>query len=431
MKRFSILATVVVLGILIVTACKKEYFNPDNFAGGSFKPSVAVPLADLSISVDDILKRWETNVLQEYDPSVSSGTDSVFFLQLIYTDSLDPADLGQFGTGGVIAPIPVPLPTEKVNLRIFETFDNGDFRLTNPSVRFNITNTSEYAFDLEFRDGDNADLYTEKQVNGQAVERRDLEITDADHPYTIPARVSSSTAGELSFTLNNDNIRYVADPNDLEPMSSVLEPTPKFLYYGVTLTPQSSGTNTGGVLNLTAEVLLPLEGYGNITYFDTLNYSFVNEEEASQLNFAELRLIVDNGMPLEAVISAIVVDSVNFDTIMELPIYENGDPKSSGMIVGAAAPGPAPDYRPAEANTELSDIALYNVDPNTGERLDQIQKLAKGNKIILKAVVQTTDYSNQQTVKMYSDYRMRVRLGVRAQASLDAGELIDEFRGNE
>lgn len=416
-KSFA-LAGIAIAGL---TTCKKEYFQPDRFAGGSYEPTVALPLLDMEFKTVNIMKKWQSDLELEYDPDVSTGNDSVYSLQLVYSDTLDSLDLADFEAAGIIVPITVPFPTQRVNLRIFGDFPDGSFRLTNPSVAFHITNTTNYPFELEFRDGPNNDLYTQKEVNGQVSDRRDMEIIDPTHPYQVPGQTATTP---FTFVLNNDNIRYVDDPTDTEPMAAVLEPTPKYLYYGVNLTPQGTGPNNGGQLVVAADVILPMEGYGNIVYRDTVPYSFIEPDEADQINYAELRLITENGLPLEAIIEATVYDSSDLSTaIMKLPFYEDGNPKSPGIVAGAAPVESSSPYRVTATNKEITDIGIYNVHPQTGAIINDVEKLARGNRIIITATLQSTNAAASQRVKMYSDYSLKVKLSVKAQANLDLGSI--------
>lgn len=412
MKKRLIYSTMAL--VLATSACKKEYFETKRFAGGSYGPTVAVPIAELEMQLSDLLKKYDNEINLVYDPNVDlSNGDSAFYLELIFTDTLEPLSLDNFDTLNIIAPITISLPKEKVDLRVFGSLD-GDpsnfFRLTNPSVRFNFENTTDYPFEIEFRDGTDTNLYTENTETG---EKRFLEIVGGNNPYTVPANSGSS-----SLVLTNDNVQNISSGSGA--LTEVFEPTPKFLYYGIDITPLGSGTNTGGHVQVYADVVLPLEGYGNIVYNDTSTYEVEDfeEEGTDNIDFVELRLIVENGLPMEAKISATVYDTTSgpWEPVLDLPLFENGQKDVEGIVVRGAKPSSSPPFRPVGSVTETTDVRIEGAD---------LDAFLSGQKVVITANFYTSGYDDEDVVKLYDDYSLKVQLGARAKAAANIGDFID------
>jgi hypothetical protein len=421
MKRF--LKNVGLGFLLFATAysCNLDYFNPTTFA---------VPIANLKLTVGDILKRFDNNIVLTDEGSRS-------FLTLIFTDTLEPIELDQFAQVGVVPQgTPIPIANEKVDLKLFGTFDNGSFQLTNPRVDFTIINTTKSSFELEFIDGNGGEFYTEKK---DGTNKRALEISsNAAHPYPIPMETT------YKFSLDNSNVIYVDDPSGTlgGAMTQVMEPTPKFLNYSVNLTTTNTNTlsQTGGngSVQVLAGVFLPLEGFGDISYLDTANYEFIDTGQVDDLEYMEIRLIMNNGIPLECgLVQAVIIDTntTPWTRMLELPLLNSDDSKSDGIVVPAATQDA--NWK-TTAIEKLTDIVLTkdelvqptnnnNTNIAVGPEISQIEAVAKGNKLIIEVAIKTTGRDEQTSVKMYNDQFLKIRMGIKAQAGLELGEYIPKI----
>jgi hypothetical protein len=414
-------------------ACNLDYFDVDKFAGGSYRPTLAVPLVEVNLTVADILKSYENNILLSPDQDDTSRK----FLTLVFSDTLDPISLNSYALAGIVPQgTTIPLPIEKVDLRIFGNLQDGSFTLTDPSVIFNLDNSTAATFDLEFRDGLNGEFYTQK-VND--VQKNYLEVTDALHPYPI-------SANDLyDFTLNNDNLLYPNSPTELA-MTRVINPTPKFLYYGVDLTTTNTTTNLDGKVGVVASVFLPLKGYANTGRKDTIAYEFISTDTGgAELNFAEIRLIITNGLPISGeIFSAEIIDTTTtpWTKMMNLQLNEeDGTINTAGILIDGATGGSEAnnwEYTPTE---KLNDIILtnskevidlvqpveYGTNTPVGLPMSKIEALGEGNKIVLEFNLKTSKINAdpKTVVKMYSAQTMNIKVGVRVQASLDLGAVTN------
>ncbi len=431
MKQLLRGAAIAAVAIGSFTACNMDYFKTDNFAGGSYRPTFAVPIANIDISAGDLLGRFSNSILLTAEPS---DTGDRSFLTMIFSDTLDPITMGQFGGGGTIpAGATVSLPEERVDLRIFGNIKDGTFVLTNPSVIFELENTTSTAYTLEFRDSVGGSFYTENVNTGN---KHFLEVTDARHPFPV----DSDPATRDTFSLHNGNLEY-PQMLGVKAMTQVMEPTPKYLYYGVDLTTTASTSDLTGEVGVIASVFLPLQGYGNITRKDTFAYEFLDADTISEVevNFVELRIIINNGLPLEAKIAkAIVIDTTTtpWTQLMEIELTdENGSTTGakSGILIPAALEDKTTDWRYI-AEEKLSDIILSNfemVQPVNyanqvpiGDMISQVEAISQGNKIMLDVEIYTAEQDKE--IKMYSDQSMNIRLALRAQANMDLGTVLSD-----
>lgn len=408
-------------------ACNLDYFNTEKFAGGSYRPTVAVPIAQVDVTMAELLKSFESDIILTDEPS-DTGTRE--FLTLVFADTLEPLTLPTIigGAAAVIPGLKYSLPVERVDLRIFGTLKDGSFNLTNPRVDFRLDNTTGVSYEMEFRDGLNNDFYTQK-VDG--TQTKYLEITDAAHPYPIPAN------DFYEFSLDNDNLVYPESPG-LKAMTTVVEPTPKYLFYGIDLTTTSSSTDLTGEVGVVASVFLPLRGYGFSTRKDTFKYEFLNTDTAgAELNFAELRFNITNGLPLTGeIFSAEVIDTTQTPWVkmMDIPLYNtDGTIDPRGVLIEGATGGSATNdwvYTPAIKTSDIilsNDImvqpVVYGTSTPVGLPISQIAAMSGGNKMMVEVNLKTskTNADPNTEVKFYSDQSLNIKIGIRAQANIDLG----------
>lgn len=412
------------------SACNLDYFQPDKFAGGSYKPTLAVPLVNLNLSVEDLLKNFKNSVILEPEGDGRSR------LTLIFSDTMAPVMLNSFASAGVVLPgQSQDLPIKKVDLKIFNAFQDGFFRFTNPEVVFTMQNTSKVPFLVEFRDGVNNEFYT---IRKDGTNQRFIQINDSEagHPISVKA-----DGGFYNLKLTNDNVDYTDAVGAGDAMTQILEPTPKFLFYGTRLHTNNIApeTDLSGQINLVASVHLPLRGYGNVSRMDTLPYEFIDTGQVDALNFVEMRFIINNGLPLEAEIQSAVIVNTNttpWTKIMDIPLSDENGNTSNGIFIPAASGGSGSNGFKYSAEEQITDLIFsrsekvqpvsYNTGIPIGPKLNQIEAIAQGNKILMKVKVYTADFNsstnNGDEIKIYSEQSLNLKIGLRAQASLELGD---------
>jgi hypothetical protein len=420
MKKSRLLRVASALSItaVVAVACNTEYFELNKISSDSFSPTFAVPIADMDITIGQLVNRYAKDLENVYDPNYSSGSDSVFFLQIEYNDTLESiAGPSQDIPAGFPAD-PIVFDLDSVELNLFGELGGNDafFRLLNPSIKFTYLNSIDKAFELEFDT-----LYTKKISNNQTYPFRVIESLS---PFPIAKPATAGAVEESALELNNQTTAsYNGSAN---PMTNVIEPTPKFIYYGSTLTPVGTDAmKAGGEMKLISTVLLPLEGFGSLNFVDTTSFEPVDTTYIAAVDEVLVRMLFTNGLPMDAEISVSIYDSTTWTKVYELPVYdENGLEKPNGAFVEAAETGTASnDYRPGEPTRFFSDIRMS---------ADEFRQVMKGNAMIINADIFTTgfdrtsaDHVNSKTIKMYTDYTIRVQLGLKTRLNIDPDLLTE------
>lgn len=409
MKRPILLLLSALLLTVTLAECKKK----KNIVG--FRPTYAFPILDARLSIGDVVGARPNEVLQEYE--FGSGDDSTFFLKLVYTDTLEPIQLLQFqNTNGTYdQPISIELPERNMFLRMLGATDNGSFQFSNPEVEFEFDNYTNMDYELAFDT-----IYT---LNVNTNQRYYFNLQDG----VIPVAAGDPTTGGITqYRITNDN----TDPTGA--LTVVFEPTPKYLYYQPVLTSLGGTGISGDRVDIYAKVVLPFEGKGNVTYTDTVPYSFEEDLLTAILDFAFLRLSFTNGIPMEVKLSGQIVDTTDFSVVADLPLYEatTGDFRDNDVIIPAAVQDDlSPTSNPTtEAQSQTTDIRIYRDNPITGE--DDIANFAEGNAFILNLEFNTAGFEDGDFVKIYSTQYLKLNMGVktRINAEVDVDSLNQAVR---
>ncbi len=305
-------------------------------------------------------------------------------------------------------------PKDSVLMRVFGNFDGGTFTLTNPTVTFNVSNSFGVPFQCDFQE-----LFTENVNTG---ETRDLLVNAETQTFNVDAAETPGTTNVSSLEFNNANTNGA--------MSDVIEPTPKFVIYDIEGT-SNPGSPTGNQnfitdesrIDVVADVLLPLEGFGELTLSDTLSYDeFLSPEEADRIESLLLRINVDNGFPLDGEMEAYVGNFNETTGVLDtLFTLLGGDEPQMVLESGIVDPQ---TFKVSSSTAVTTDLELSREALNDeGETINQVKLLSEGNRIIITTRLTSTDYANRDVVKVYSDYMIGVRFGVKVGTALNADDL--------
>jgi len=206
-------------------------------------------------------------------------------------------------------------------------------------------------------------------------------------PISTPPQIGQSAAS--SFLLNNAN----SNIND------VLTNLPKFLIYKLDAlsnppAPADQMSNfieDSSRFKVDVDFNIPLEGsLNNFIFQDTILFKF---QEVEQLQSLGLKLFFKNGFPIETKVQVYFADSLGYvlDSLLQDDvILASALVGSNGRVTSAT-----------EKNTEI----IY---PE-----EKIFRLKKVRKIYVKAVTTTVDGGNKN-VKIYSDYKLDLKIAGRA-----------------
>lgn len=305
-------------------------------------------------------------------------------------------------------------PSDSVLMRIFGNFDGGTFTLTNPNITFNIYNSFGIPFRFTFDD-----LYTSNVNTGE--ERQLLSQTEPT-VIEVAAAETPGTIAESNREFNNENTNGA--------MSSVIEPTPKYVIYDIRGegNPDSPTGNTNFItdksrLDVVTDVLLPLEGLGVVTLVDSVAYEeFINPEQASNIQTILLRMNIDNGFPLEAEMDVYVAkfdEATNtMDTLFTLIGGKNGK-----EVIIAGAPVDPETFKVTQSSKQITDIELTSDPDGNEDNVDQVKLLSEGNRILISSRMYSTGFDQSEPVKIYADYAIGVRFGIKVGTALNVDDL--------
>jgi hypothetical protein len=225
-------------------------------------------------------------------------------------------------------------------------------------------------------------------------------------PNTVPFPVTvvSPNIGQVGQTIKSETVLDTTNSN----LATVLNNTPTGIVYALSAQTNtvSAGQNNFVLdtshLKLDIEVSLPLEGTAsNFILGDTLPFSaFEDQALSDNVSSALFRIFTSNGFPLDVDIQVYFVDSVNtkLDSLIAAP--------SSSLIIKS---GPVD---PTTKRVISSGITTPPVDITIDRA--KLKKLSATKSLIIHAKATTTN-AGTQDVKIYSDYKLEIKLGLQIQ----------------
>lgn len=296
-----------------------------------------------------------------------TGTESVDFS--LKMSNLQPdiiyADFGQ----QTIDPF-----ADTIDLKIFNNFLNGTIEFTNPTINFRVTNS--FGIPLELNINEIKTIENSGAQNSLISSALDLLVA------------GTATPGSSATSL------LTLDASNTQNLGSIISPAPKKLVFELAggLNPAGPANNfvtSSSELYVQADIDLPLEGYAtNFQLRDTIPF---NLELPAQIEEAMLRLIINNGFPIEVGTELYIADE-NYNILGQIQtgsgnIVEPAPVNSAGKVVSKAK--------------AINDIVLSQEDA---------ENLKETAYLIIVASCQTTDGDVGKVVKFYDSYEIEVKL---------------------
>ena len=295
---------------------------------------------------------------------------------------------------GDLKNIKIPLDPQEIELNIFENSESAvNFQLTNPAINFNINNSFGFSPYLGM------DTMYYEDLSGNKIDDIKYDSTGLNQqpaPFYFPAigqpsSPGSSVSSVISINSNNSSIDQLI--NDV-PKKLVSKPF-------VEINPDPNSTNTNSIsknssVDVTSEVMLPLEGYaGGWKMGDTIPFDFEVDNLFSSntsVDTAQIKFTTVNGWPVDVSFTLELLDNTlttltsiaNSEIILESGILDN-----NGRVV-----------TPSTKNTVLK------CDSECVDNLNQTKY------VILLVEANTQDYNNQQSVKIYDDYKLGLTMAL-------------------
>ncbi|MDD3877674.1 MAG: hypothetical protein PHT69_13720 [Bacteroidales bacterium] len=279
-------------------------------------------------------------------------------------------------------------PMDTLSIGIFKNAWFGNFVAMDPKVIIKIT--SHYGFPLHII-FDHLIATNPKSLNS-------LPVFGLPNPIAISSPLNPGDSSVTSVTLDKYNSNIVDAINILPHYFAYLfegRANPTGVY-----TPNFAlDTST---FNVDMEVEIPL--YGSAWDFvleDTVDFEF---EKIDEVEYALFKISILNGFPVDANIQIYFADSLNnvLDSLF-------GGTKE---VVLAALTGPSPEYRVTTPQTKYTEAYI------TANKLTNI---TNSRKMFIRSTLATTN-NGSETIKIYSDYLIDVRLAVQAQLKVNLNE---------
>ena len=286
---------------------------------------------------------------------------------------------------GYLSQYEFDLNSDSVELDFFKGYDFKNVKINDPTVRLRFYNSCGMPFKGVFEE-----LKAAKPNNEVILTKASgapLDDVDIDKPDIN--QIGDQVITNMVLDDNNSNI------------VNAFNIYPHWLIYDVTGV-GNPGTNNynfildTSALTIEAEVDVPLFGSAeNFILKDTVDFDISqNNNDIGELQKADMQVLIKNGFPLEADLQVYFADSNN---VVLDSLFEDRN------IIKGAPPGSPPDYK----STESASKRTY-VKKDKGE----IDKIADARKAFIKAKMSTTGSGNN-SVKIYSDYDIGFKLGVR------------------
>jgi hypothetical protein len=206
-------------------------------------------------------------------------------------------------------------------------------------------------------------------------------------PISTPPQIGQSASTSLLLNSSNSNI------------NNVLSNLPRFLIYKIEAlsnppppaTAMQNFIEDSSRFKVDVDISLPLEGRVNQLIFqDTIPFKFQDVDELQSLG---LKVFLKNGFPIETKVQVYFADSL--DNVLDSVLQDN-------ILLASALVG---SNGRVTTSTEKTTEILY---PE-----EKILRLKRVRKMYVKASTSTFQ-NGSQNVKIYSDYRLDVKIAGRA-----------------
>lgn len=322
------------------------------------------------------------------------GTEQIDFTVDFLMDTIERA-YGYFGSYTNI------LSEDTLEIDFFENLSGGSIHVEDPRIELAVYNTTGVSVHSDF----NAVYAPDNSVN---INLGGPGLT------TIPLIVGAATINDTGITnhlINNGN----TSPT----LSAIIDEGPGEMIYDA-----SSETNPSGVTQnfityqskvwCDSRLVMPLYGWGNNFEFrDTTKSDIskaldVDSATIENLKTATLRVIADNGLPVEASIQLYFVDS---NDVLVDSLFDNtsGANVIQAATVNFSVPTTDPNYGrviPNGAKRKITDVVIekerFNNIANSG--VTQLVYVAKGN---------TNDANLARNVKFYPEYNLKMKVSAK------------------
>ena len=328
-----------------------------------------------------------------------TGTESLDFTVNLTVDTIQQAN-GYFGSYTNI------LARDTAFIDFFENI-SGDVHIEDPRIDLTIYNTSGISVETDFTAISAPDNSTQTVLGGPAL-------------TSIPTILGATTISDTGVTTH-----LVNNSNTTPTLTQVIDEGPgKIIYDASSTTNQGLPNTTQNFITYKSKVwcdsrlVLPLYGWGNnFTFIDTTNADLedllgIDSDDADDVEQVSLRIITDNGLPIEARIQVYFTDSndVIIDSLFNASTGEDIIRKAN---VNFSVPVNDNSYGTVTSPVrKITDIVInkarFNNLANSGAK-----------KIIYKAQGLTNEAPTGKNVKFLPSYSVSIKMSAKVDLNIN------------
>jgi len=376
-----IIAFGLMVGMSTLISCADEFdFSTDNLSTGIEQNSdFAVPLVNASITLEEILPN--DTALNRYliidDNNFISMAFEYEFANYPAVDFFN----GVF-SGTSVPYIQETVGPQTVDLKLNEFINNGEFFLADPKIIITIKNYWDVPAQFHFTD---SYYYEEENSAGLPITG---DVFNTMFSINKPLTPGSFAITTIQMDNTNSNI------------NAVISSMPYQLSFGALVetittppTPYSIDPNSTDSVKLKIEVPLDLR-VTNLVKADTSSIDLTSSlgEDTSVVNSIQVNLIVQNGFPFSLGTQIYFADEnyAILDSISNTEIFISSAITSAGKVT--------------QSKESTNTILVEN---------GKMSNLLKAKFLISKISFNTANAGSGETVKIYSDYKIGIKIGAR------------------
>ncbi len=297
-------------------------------------------------------------------------------------------------------------------IKLFEDVE-GVLHFENPSIELFIENSAGIPVEVDI-----TTIFAPENVSAQTITGPDLE--------NIPIIMGAAFPGEITTTEHT-----ITNQGTTPALSEVMDEGPFRLIYSAESTTNPNGVQQNFILDTSkvacrANIVLPIYGYAdNFAYTDTLDLDLEKELglddsdnenlTADDISKVTLRLLVDNGLPVDIGTQIYYLDSNN--VVLDSLFSENqvNNIIQSGLVDFSLSESD-PDFGRVTTSTRtVTDVEMTSAKLN--KLIDE-----HSAKVVLKGIAFTNSASSGELVRIYPEYNFRMKLSAKIDTNINLSE---------
>ncbi len=286
----------------------------------------------------------------------------------------------------------ISIAEDSTSFNIFQASESAiDFKLTNPSIKFNIVNSFGFKSQLamtEFYSKDSSGTIFNVTYDSAATNLQ--PATFYFESINKPSIQGGSSTKDIVMNSTNSNIVDLIDNTPQQ-----LNYAPSFVI-NPNLGPNTNYITSTSQMTINSEITLPLEGYaGGWKMGDTIPFDFKVDDLFSgetSVEEATIKFVTTNGWPVEVAFTLLLLDD-NKNTLSSIANDE--------LILQSGV---------LDANGKVTDPFIKVTELYCDSTC--VDELNDTKFVVLSVDANTTNYSSQQPVKIYEDYKLGVAMSL-------------------